>query len=80
MYTITTARIHIPEFVDVYSIWDTRVDECKDTSIDKGLCSWFDIKFVTANDMYGQFGQNEIFESKHTLSRVASGHYRNSLQ
>ena len=59
MYAITTARIHIPEFVDVYSIWDTRVDECEDTSIDKGLCSWLDVKFVTANGIYAQFGQNE---------------------
>ena len=80
MYIIARQGTRVPESVHVYTIKNAHIDICKYASIDKGLCSRFDVKFVTANSMYAQFGPIERPESKHTLSRVASGHYRNSLQ
>ena len=59
MYIIATDRAHVFLSPSIYTIRNAHTDICEHESIDKGLCSRFDIKFVTASGVYVQFGENE---------------------
>ena len=59
MYIIARQGTRVPESVHVYTIGNAHIDIRKHASIDKGLRGRFDVKFVTASDVYVQFGENE---------------------
>ena len=57
MYIIATDRAHVFLSPSIYTIRNAHTDICEHESIDKGLCSGFDVEFVTASGVYVQFGQ-----------------------
>ena len=80
MYIIARQGTHVPESVHVYTIKNDHIDICKYVSIDKCLCSRFNIRFVTVSGVYVQFGRMKGNESERTPSWVVPDHFQSSLQ
>ena len=80
MYIIARQGTRVPESVHVYTIKNAHIDICKYVSIDKGLCSRFNVKFVTVSGVYDQFGRTKGNESERTPSWVVPDHFQSSLQ
>ena len=68
MYIIARQGTRVPESVHVYTIKNAHIDICKYASIDKGLCSRFDVKFVTASGVCSVWRKRKPTSQTYTVA------------